>query len=235
MLLEVKDLVSGYGFLQVLWEVSIQVDRGEFVSVVGPNGAGKSTFLKAICGLIPAFSGEILFKGQRINNFDTARICNMGIAYISEETNLFTGMSVMENLNMGAYPVKDKKKRKETLDFVFSLFPRLEERSGQLAGTMSGGERKMLAIGRGIMSNPELLLVDEPTLSLAPVVFPVVLGALEVLRRNGITLILVEQNVRKSLQITDRAYVLEKGHITMQGRSAALAQNEHMRKVFLGE
>ncbi len=234
LLLEVKDLDSGYGFLQVLWGVSLHVDQGEFVCVIGPNGAGKSTILKTICGLVPAVKGEILFKGRRINKLETNRICQMGLCYISEETNLFTGMTVLENLIMGGFTLKDKKKKKQLMDDVFNLFPRLEERRNQLAGTMSGGERKMLAIGRGIMSNPELLLVDEPSLGLAPVITLQVMKAMEVLRKNGMTLILVEQNVKKTLQIKDRGYILEKGQIAMQGRSSDLAQDEHVRKVFLG-
>ncbi|MEW6265704.1 MAG: ABC transporter ATP-binding protein [Thermodesulfobacteriota bacterium] len=234
MLLEVKNLDSGYGFLQVLWNASLDVAAGEFVCVIGPNGAGKSTMLKTICGLVTPFRGEILFKGRAIGGLEANRVCQLGISYISEEANLFTGMTVRENLSMGAFTVKDKKKKRETLDFVYSLFPRLRERRDQLAGTMSGGERKMLAIARGIMANPELLLVDEPSLGLAPLITADVFNALNVLRANGMTLILVEQNVKKTLQITDRGYILEKGKIARHGRSAALAQDDHVRKVFLG-
>jgi branched-chain amino acid transport system ATP-binding protein len=158
----------------------------------------------------------------------------MGLSYISEETNLFTAMTVRENLTMGAYTLRDRKRLRENLGFVFDLFPRLRERQNQLAGTMSGGERKMLAIGRGMMATPAILLVDEPSLGLAPQVTVDVFKALDILRKNGVTLLLVEQNVTKTLQVTDRGYILEKGKIVLQGKSSDLAQNEHVRKVFLG-
>jgi branched-chain amino acid transport system ATP-binding protein len=161
-------------------------------------------------------------------------VCQLGISYISEETNLFTAMTVSENLTMGAFTVRDKTKRKENLDFVLELFPRLRERHSQLAGTMSGGERKMLAIGRGMMATPALLLVDEPSLGLAPQVTAQVFKALDALRKRGMTLLLVEQNVTKTLQVTDRGYILEKGKIVLADRSQNLSQNEHVRKVFLG-
>ncbi|MBF0529153.1 MAG: ABC transporter ATP-binding protein [Deltaproteobacteria bacterium] len=234
MLLEVKNLDSGYGFLQVLWKASLQVATGEFICLIGPNGAGKSTMLKTICGLMAPIDGEILFKNRSIIGLEANRICQLGLSYISEETNLFTGMTVRENLTMGAYTVKDHKKKAKTLDFVYGLFPKLYERRDQLAGTMSGGERKMLAIGRGIMANPELLLVDEPSLGLAPQVTSDVFKSLDILRQSGMTLVLVEQNVKKTLQATDRGYILEKGRIIMQGPSTDLAQDDHVRKVFLG-
>lgn len=234
MLLEVKNLDAGYGFLQVLWDVSLHVDTGEYVCLIGPNGAGKSTTLKTIAGLVAPKKGDILFQGRPIGGLLANRVCAMGIGLISEETNLFQGMTVRENLAMGAYTVKDKKKVKENLEFVFSVFPRLRERQKQLAGTMSGGERKMLAIARGMMATPQLLLVDEPSLGLAPQLTVDVFKALDFLRKNGITLLLVEQNATKTLQVTDRGYILEKGKIALHGKSSDLAQNEHVRKVFLG-
>jgi len=234
LLLEVKDIDSGYGFLQVLWKVSLQVDEGEYVCLIGPNGAGKSTTLKTIIGLLAPIQGEIFFKGKPIGRLSADTICQLGISYISEETNLFAAMTVRENLTMGAFTVRDKTKRKENLDFVFELFPRLRERHNQLAGTMSGGERKMLAIGRGMMSAPTLLLVDEPSLGLAPQVTADVFRALDALRNRGMTLLLVEQNVTKTLKVTDRGYILEKGKIVLADRSQSLSQNEHVRKVFLG-
>jgi branched-chain amino acid transport system ATP-binding protein len=234
LLLELKNLDSGYGFLQVLWNVSLQVEAGEYVCLIGPNGAGKSTTLKTIAGLLAPKKGDILFKEKSIGGLLANRVCEMGIGFISEETNLFTAMTVRENLAMGAYTVRDKKKIKGNLEFVLNLFPRLRERQKQLAGTMSGGERKMLAIARGMMATPDLLLVDEPSLGLAPQLTVDVFRALDVLRKNGVTLLLVEQNATKTLQVTDRGYILEKGKIALQGRSSDLGQNDHVRKVFLG-
>ena len=234
MLLELNNLDSGYGFLQVLWDVSLQVERGEYVCLIGPNGAGKSTTLKTIAGLLVPKKGDILFQGKSIGGLLANRVCEMGVGFISEEANLFTAMTVRENLAMGAYTVRDKEKIKENLEFVLNLFPRLRERQKQLAGTMSGGERKMLAIARGMMATPALLLVDEPSLGLAPQLTVDVFRALDVLKKNGITLLLVEQNAIKTLQVTDRGYILEKGKIILQGKSSDLAKNEHVRKVFLG-
>jgi ABC-type branched-subunit amino acid transport system ATPase component len=168
MLLEVKNLNAGYGFLQILRDVSLDVDTGEYVCLVGPNGAGKSTTLKTIAGLVAPMSGEILFDGENIAGLPGNQVARRGISLVSEAMNLFVNMTVQENLAMGAYTIKDKKVQKDRLGFVYDLFPRLVERRNQLAGTMSGGERKMLAIGRGLMPNPKLLLVDEPSFGLAP-------------------------------------------------------------------
>ncbi|MEW6265118.1 MAG: ABC transporter ATP-binding protein [Thermodesulfobacteriota bacterium] len=234
MLLEINNLNSGYGFLQVLWDVTLKVDAGEYVCIIGPNGAGKSTTLKSICGLVNPQSGRIAFRGREIARQAPHRVCRQGLAYISEELNLFTQMTVRENLALGAYTVKDKKTAQERLSFVFDLFPRLKERENQLAGTMSGGERKMLAIARGMMTKPALMLVDEPSLGLSPQMTTAVFQALEVLKSQGVTILLVEQNVTKTLQVTDRGYVLEKGKIVLEGRSPDLAQNDYVRRVFLG-
>jgi len=234
MLLEVKQLNSGYGFLQILWDVSLNIDVGEYVCLVGPNGAGKSTTLKTIAGLIRPKSGEILFKGEPIGGIGGHRVARKGIAYVSEEMNLFTNMSVQENLLMGAYIVPSKADIKRRMDYVFGIFPRLAERRGQLAGTMSGGERKMLAIGRGLMSSPQLLLVDEPSFGLAPQLTASVFESLNGLMREGLTILLVEQNVTKTLAVTHRGYVLENGRIGLEGKSGDLACDPHVRKVFLG-
>lgn len=233
-MLEVKDLDAAYGFLQVLWGVSLNVEEGEFVALVGPNGAGKSTTLKTIAGHVPAKKGQILFRGQSLKGVPAHEIARMGISFVSESLNLFTDMSIRENLLLGAYTIKDPAEKQENLDFVYSLFPRLRARRRQLAGTLSGGERKMLAIARGIMTAPALLLVDEPSLGLAPKLTQAVFQALQTLRDEGVTILLVEQNVNTTLRITDRAYILEQGEIGLQGPSGELLQHEHVRKAFLG-
>jgi branched-chain amino acid transport system ATP-binding protein len=234
MLLEVKNLNAGYGFLQILREVSLTLDEGEYVALVGPNGAGKSTTLKTIAGLLRPMSGEVRFKGESISGLAGNKVARKGIAYVSEAMNLFVNMTVQENLFMGAYTLTDKKLIKDRLAFVYGLFPQLVERKNQLAGTMSGGERKMLAIGRGLMSNPQLLLVDEPSFGLAPQLTESVFESLGALNKQGVTILLVEQNVTKTLTVTDRGYVLENGRIELQGKSHDLACDAHVRKVFLG-
>jgi branched-chain amino acid transport system ATP-binding protein len=234
-LLEINNLNAGYGFLQVLWDVSLHVGDGEFVALVGPNGAGKSTTLKTVAGLVKPNSGEVSLNGSPIGGMEAHKIsAERGLSYISESLNLFTGMSVHENLLLGAYIIEDRKKQRETQDFVYQLFPRLKERRNQLAGTLSGGERKMLAIGRGIMSEPRMLLVDEPSLGLAPNLTMDVFHALETLRQSGVTILLVEQNVNTTLKITDRGYVLEQGQIVLEGPSRELLKNEHVRSAYLG-
>jgi branched-chain amino acid transport system ATP-binding protein len=233
-MLELKKINTSYDFLQILWDVSLQVADGEFVALIGPNGAGKTTTLRTIAGLLVPKSGEVLFKGKSIGHMPAHTVSRMGISYISEGLNLFTDMSVRENLLLGAYIIRDKQQQLETLDFVYHLFPRLKEREKQLAGTMSGGERKMLAIARGMMSNPELLLVDEPSLGLAPHLTHDVFRALQELKKRGVTILLVEQNVNATLEITDRAYILEHGRIAMEGPSHEMKANEHVRSAYLG-
>jgi branched-chain amino acid transport system ATP-binding protein len=232
--LELKNVNTGYDFLQILWDVSLHVDDGEFVALVGPNGAGKTTTLRTVAGLLAPTGGDVLFKGKSIGGTPAHLVSRMGISYISEGLNLFTDMSVRENLLLGAYAVNDRQQELETLEFVYSLFPRLQEREKQLAGTMSGGERKMLAIARGLMSNPELLLVDEPSLGLAPHLTHDVFRALQTLQKRGVTILLVEQNVNATLDITDRAYILEHGRIAMEGPSHEMKTNEHVRAAYLG-
>jgi branched-chain amino acid transport system ATP-binding protein len=233
-MLELKNVNASYDFLQILWDVSLRVDDGEFVALIGPNGAGKTTTLRTISGLMVPQSGDVIFRGRNIGHLPAHSVSRLGISYISEALNLFTDMSVRENLLLGAYAVNDKKKELETLDFVYQLFPRLKEREKQLAGTMSGGERKMLAIARGMMSNPELLLVDEPSLGLAPHLTHDVFRALLELRKRGVTILLVEQNVNATLEITDRAYILEHGRVAMEGPSRQMKTNEHVRSAYLG-
>ncbi|MBS3783222.1 MAG: ABC transporter ATP-binding protein [Anaerolineae bacterium] len=233
-MLELKNIDASYGFLQILWGVTLEVGDGEFVGLVGPNGAGKTTTLRTIAGLLNPSGGEVLFNGERMNNVPAHMATRKGISYISEDLNLFVEMSVRDNLLMGAYTIQDRDVQLETLDFVFELFPRLKERQSQLAGTMSGGERKMLAIARGLMSNPELLLVDEPSLGLAPHLVTDVFNSLQRLQKEGVTILLVEQRVNATLEITDRAYVLEQGKIAMEGLSSELITNQHVKNAYLG-
>jgi len=233
-LLQVKNLDTSYGFLQILWDVSLHIAEGEFVGLIGPNGAGKTTTLRSIAGLLAPQGGEITFRGQSIGGMPAYKISRMGISYVSEDLNLFTDMSVRENLLLGAYAVKDKQKQLEELDFVYSLFPRLKERENQLAGTMSGGERKMLAIARGMMSAPQLMLVDEPSLGLAPHLVTDVFHSLQTLQKAGVTVLLVEQRVNVTLEISDRAYVMEHGRIVLEGPASQLKANKHVREAYLG-
>ena len=233
-MLTVKAINAGYDFLHVVREVSLHIAAGEFVGLLGPNGAGKSTTLRTIVGLLRPMSGEIVFNDQPITTLSTHTITSMGISYVSESLNLFRNMSVYENLVLGAYTIRDDRQQQETLACLFDLFPRLAERQKQLAGTLSGGERKMLALARGLMSNPQLILVDEPSLGLAPYLVANVFEALNTLHRQGMTILLVEQNINATLEITERAYVLEHGQIVMEGNSQELRHNDHIRNVYLG-
>jgi branched-chain amino acid transport system ATP-binding protein len=233
-MLKVSDLDAGYGFLRVVHGISLEIEEGEFVALLGPNGAGKSTTLKCIAGLLRPRQGQIAFRGRSIGGMRGDRVNRLGIGLVSEALNLFTGMTVHENLLMGAYAVTDADKRRRALDFVLTLFPRLAERRPQLAGTLSGGERKMLAIGRALMGGPSLLLVDEPSLGLAPKLTQQVFDALRQLNDDGLTILLVEQNVPATLEMVDRAYVLEQGEIVLQGSASTLAESEHVRDVYLG-
>jgi len=230
----VRDLQSGYDDLQVVWDVSLTVSEGEFVALVGPNGAGKSTTLRTIAGLIRAMAGEIDFVGQPIACMPAHEISKLGISFVAETLDLFPGMTVLENLLLGAYMVRDRRKIQDSLDRVLHLFPKLEGRKKQLAGTLSGGERRMLAIARGLMAAPKILLVDEPSLGLAPKLVLDVFRALEELHQAGVSILLVEQNVNKVLHITERCYVMEQGRIVLQGESLELLGNEHVRDVYLG-
>jgi branched-chain amino acid transport system ATP-binding protein len=233
-MLKVESVDSGYDFLQVLWGVSLEVNKGEFVALIGPNGAGKTTTLRTIAGILPAKSGRISFKERDLVGVPAYKVSRLGISYVSEQLNLFTNMTVRENLMMGAYWVNDKRKERDKLEYVYQVFPRLKERETQLVGTMSGGERKMLAIARGVMADPELLLVDEPSLGLAPNTTMAVFEALMELRKHGLTILLVEQNVHLTLDVTDRGYVIENGRIVLAGMSRDLADNQHVQSAYLG-
>jgi len=233
-MLEVDKINVFYGDLQALWDVSFEVHEGEKVVIVGANGAGKTTTLRTISGLLRPRSGEIRFLGQRIDRLPPHKIVELGIAHVPEGRRLFPRMTVLENLEMGAYIKRAREKFEDTLEWVFSIFPRLKERKDQIAGTMSGGERQMLAIARGLMSRPKLLMLDEPSLGLAP---KLVLKVFEVIQRisdEGVTILLVEQNVRHALELADRGYVLETGRITLSGAGEELLENEHVKKAYLG-
>ncbi|MDD2695055.1 MAG: ABC transporter ATP-binding protein [Anaerolineales bacterium] len=233
-MLEIKGLQSGYGYLQVLWDVSLELNDGEFIVLLGSNGAGKTTTLRTISGVIRPISGEINFLGQSIGGKPGHEISRLGISFITEDLNLFPKMTVYDNLLVGAYSVRDKKKIKETLAYILNLFPRLEERLNQLAGTLSGGERKMLAIGRGLMPNPKLLLVDEPSLGLSPLMTRATFDALRKLNQDGTTILLVEQHLGKALEITNRGYILEQGKVVMEAPTATLLESERVKEVYLG-
>ena len=233
-MLQVDGLSTGYGRTQVVWDLSLKVDEGEFVALIGANGAGKSTLLRTISGVLRPWSGTITFDGKRIDTVSSNDIVNMGLSHIPESRKLFTDMSIRENLEMGAYPRRSWKERVQTMDEVFELFPRLKERAGQLARTPSGGEQQMLAMGRGLMSRPRMVLVDEPSNGLAPKVVTEVFEILKSMREKGITILLVEQNVRQTLGIADRAYVLENGHLALEGVCSVLRESDHVRKAYLG-
>jgi branched-chain amino acid transport system ATP-binding protein len=233
-LLEVNQLQAGYGNLNVLWEVSLRVRQGEFVALIGTNGAGKTTTLRAIAGVVQPTAGEVRFMDKPITGLPPHRISQQGLSFITEELNLFEGMTVQDNLLLGAYTRKNGRQVRASLEQVFDLFPILKERSAQLAGTLSGGERRMLAIGRGLMSEPGLLMVDEPSLGLAPMMVMNVFQALKSLHERGVTLLLVEQNVHNTLQIADQAYVLEQGAVVLQGPSSELLENAYLKETYLG-
>ena len=233
-MLEVRNINAGYEGIQVLWEISLRVEAGEFVAIIGANGAGKSTLLKTIAGIHRQTSGSIHFEQSSIENLPAHAVVSRGIALVPEGRRLFPYMTVKENLEMGAYTVKDPQKAEDNLAWVYGLFPRLEERQRQMAGTFSGGEQQMLTIGRALMSRPRFLMLDEPSLGLQPNIVSSVFKSLQVLHAEGVTILLVEQNVRKSLEIAQRAYVLEHGHIVMSGNSGELLQDEGVKKAYLG-
>ncbi|MEM2226542.1 MAG: ABC transporter ATP-binding protein [Candidatus Bathyarchaeia archaeon] len=233
-MLEVKNLHVYYESALALHDISIKVNEGELVSVVGSNGAGKSTLLKTIVGLVKPRSGEIRLREERIDALNTPEIISKGISLIPEGRRLFPNMTVLENLEMGAYTKEAWEKRRETLDWIFDLFPILKERQKQLAGTLSGGEQQMLAIARGLMSRPKLLMFDEPSLGLAPKLVAKVFEIIKDLNDQGLTILLVEQNVLHSLRLCDRGYVLENGRITLSGRGDELLENAHVKEAYLG-
>jgi len=233
-LLEVNSIDVFYGDVQALWGVSFNVNKGEFVSVVGSNGAGKTTLLRTISGMLHPAIGDIKFLGQKIDKMPPYSITEMGISHIQEGKKLFPKLSVLENLKVGAYLPKAWEKREETLDFVFSLFPPLKERKSQIAGTLSGGEQQMLAIGQGLMSRPKLLIFDEPSLGLSPKLVQRIFKAIVEINKEGVTILLVEQNVRQALELATKAYVLEVGRITLAGKAEEVLKNAYVKKAYLG-
>ena len=233
-MLEIKNIDVFYGDVQVIWDISFDVKQGEIVALIGANGAGKSTTLKTISGLLRPRNGGILFNDIPIHKVEPYRLIELGIAHVPEARRLFVEMSVEENLDMGSLKGDAKKEREITKQLVFELFPRLLERRRQLAGTLSGGEQQMLAIGRGLMSKPKLQMFDEPSLGLSPILVKEIFGVIKKIKEEGTTILIVEQNVKQTLAIADRAYVLENGKIALQGTGAELLNNEHVRTAYLG-
>ena len=233
-MLEVRDLVAGYGQAQALWEVDLTVDDGEIVTMLGPNGAGKSTLVNAISGLIATWSGTVELDGRGLTDIPSHRVAERGIAVVPEGRRIFPEMTVADNLAVGAYNKRAREASEETLEWVHGIFPRLEERSGQLAGSLSGGEQQMLAIGRALMAKPSLLLLDEPSLGLAPIMVEAIFEVLRQINQAGVSILLVEQNAIDALDLATRGYVLEEGRIVIEGASSELLENEALRKAYLG-
>ena len=234
-MLEIKNLVVSYGAITALHGISLSVKSGSIVTLIGANGAGKTTTLKTISGLLKPRSGEIFYEGRNISGLPPHEIVRLGISHVPEGRMIFTNLTVLENLQMGAYLQNDKKIVRSGLDFVFVMFPRLQEREKQISGTLSGGEQQMLAIGRALMSKPKLLLLDEPSLGLAPILVKTIFEKIvEINRQQGITILLVEQNAKLALEISHSGYVLETGKIILQDDSAALRQNPQVKNAYLG-
>jgi branched-chain amino acid transport system ATP-binding protein len=233
-MLEVRNVDTSYGKFQALWDICLEVKQAEIVALVGSNGAGKTTLINVIAGLLKPTSGSVLFQGQPIDSLPSHAIVELGISLVPQGGKVFREMNVHENLEMGSYPLHAWKQKAETFEQVYRLFPRLKERQNQLARTLSGGEHQMLAIGRALMSKPTLCLFDEPSYGLAPLLVTEIFQIIRNLREQGITILLIEQNVHHTLEIADRAYVLENGHICLQGDCDELLQSDHVRKAYMG-
>jgi branched-chain amino acid transport system ATP-binding protein len=233
-MLEIKGIESGYGKIKVLKGITLHVEKGEMVALVGPNGAGKTTLLKTIAGMITPWKGDILLEDVSISGVPPHRTSARGVAYVPEGRRVFSAMSVEENLLMGTYLKVNRPRKEESLRMVYDLFPRLEERKKQIAGTLSGGEQQMLVIGRGLMMRPKLVLLDEPSLGLAPLLINSIYKVLERLNEEGMTTLLVEQNVKKALSLCKRAYVIENGEIAMKGLSGDILCDENIKCTYLG-
>ena len=234
-MLEVKDLEVYYGVIQAIKGVSFHVDKGEVIALIGANGAGKTTILHTITGLLTPKKGSVMFGGKDITKVPAHKIVSMGMAHVPEGRRVFADLSVYENLKMGAYTRKDKAEIEESLKQIYERFPRLEERKNQMAGTLSGGEQQMLAMGRALMSRPQIILMDEPSMGLSPILVNEIFNIIESVSKSGTTVLLVEQNAKKALSIADRAYVLETGNIVMEGKAKDLLEDDSIKKAYLGE
>ena len=233
-MLELNNLTAGFGSFQALFSVILEVKEGEAIAVIGPNGAGKTTLLRTISGMLPVQSGNLSMEGTSLKDVPPYRIIDFGIAHVPENRRLFSSMSIEDNLRMGAFTPNARPHFEERLDFIFDLFPRLKERRSQIAGTLSGGEQQMCAIGRALMSSPKLLLMDEPSAGLAPVIVNQVFQLVQQIRDQGLTVLIVEQNIEQVLQIVDRAYLMEVGTIKISGKAEELIQSESIRKAYVG-
>lgn len=232
-MLELSNVNVYYGPIHAVKNISLKIEEGEIVTLIGANGAGKSTTLKSISGLEKCEAGEIKFRGENIHSLTPTNIVKLGISYVPEGRRIFSKMTVMENLEMGAYTRKDKKGVKEDFEKIFSLFPRLKERKEQIAGTLSGGEQQMLAIGRGLMSRPQLLLLDELSMGLAPIIVKEIFSIIENINKEGISILLVEQNANMALKVSDRAYIIRNGEIELEGKSKEMLEDERVKKAYL--
>ena len=234
-MLEVKNLEVYYGVIQAIKGISFEVNEGEVIALIGANGAGKTTTLQTITGMLSPAAGEIIFEGCDISKIPGHKIVSMGMAHVPEGRRVFAELSVYENLKLGAYTRKDKQEIAETLAKVYESFPRLEERKNQMAGTLSGGEQQMLAVGRALLSRPELLMMDEPSLGLAPLIIKDIFSIIQYINSKGMTILLIEQNANMALKVAHRAYVLETGKITMSGTGAELLENPEIKAAYLGK
>lgn len=233
-MLKIRDITAYYGDLQALWGISLDVNDGELVALVGPNGAGKTTTLKSITGLLKPATGEMDFRGQSLVDCSVHQIVSLGISMVPEGGRIFSEMSVFENLELGAFVKSARQVKDQTIQSVFTYFPKLQERKGQQAGTLSGGERQMLAIGRALMSKPSLLLLDEPSFGLAPILVDQMFEMIKEINKQGVTILLVEQNVRAALELAQRSYVIENGEIVGEGTGEDLLSFESIRSAYLG-
>lgn len=234
-MLEIKNLQVNYGMIQAIKNVDFHVEEGEVVALIGANGAGKTTILHTVSGLLTPVQGSVIFDGTDITKIPGHKIVSMGMAHVPEGRRVFANLSVLQNLKMGAFTRKDKNEIEDSLQYVFSHFPRLDERRKQLAGTLSGGEQQMLAMGRALMSKPRIILMDEPSMGLSPIFVNEIFDIIQTVSKSGTTVLLVEQNAKKALSIADRAYVLETGKIVMEGKASELLNNEDIKKAYLGE
>jgi amino acid/amide ABC transporter ATP-binding protein 2, HAAT family (TC 3.A.1.4.-) len=234
-LLEIKDLEVSYGIIKAIKGISFDVNEGEVIALIGANGAGKTTILHTITGLITADRGTVQFEGKEITKVPAHKIVGMGMAHVPEGRRVFANLTVLQNLKMGAYTRKDKNEIEQTLETVYTRFPRLKERQNQMAGTLSGGEQQMLAMGRALMSHPKIILMDEPSMGLSPIFVNEIFDIIQSVSASGTTVLLVEQNARKALSIADRAYVLETGNVVLKGKADELLHNDAIKKAYLGE